>query len=112
MIAKAVVREPNELYKEPVIVPVALPDLDAVRKLAFALHAKRIEYKGEAFGWPVHYYPMQAEPPFESNATFTPATFIMGSWPVWSLSFDWEHGDDQEPLLFVWDKNIVEKSSN
>ena len=109
MLTKAIVREPDELYTASLTMTVVWADLTAVRKLAFELHAQKTQYAGEAFGWPAYYYPMQSEPPLESSLSFTPASFILGSWPVWSLSFDWENEDDQEPLLFVWDKNSIRR---
>src|SRR5712692_1641474 len=39
------------------LVPVLIPDLDAVRALAEQLHKQNEHWQGEAFGWDVEYHP-------------------------------------------------------
>lgn len=107
MIAKAIVRQPNKLYKNPLIVPVCLPAVEDVKRFANQIHAGRMEEAGEFAGWPYHYIPKTEVPPFGSVLTFTPATFMIGAFPIWSISIDWEAGDDQEPLVTVIDKGII-----
>jgi hypothetical protein len=109
MIAKAVVRKPNEIYDQPLVVPVCLPDLAEVRSLAERLHQKGEEYRGELGGWPVHYGPMHREALPGSSLPFTPATFMIGAFPVWAMSIDWENGQDADPLIWIWDDNIVKQ---
>ena len=57
--------------------PVVVPDLESVRELAEAVHAKKAPWQGEAFGWQAEYLPQRAERPLESRLSFTPAEFWM-----------------------------------
>ena len=107
MIKLAVIRKPDAVYDTPLIAPIYVPEIDAVAELAFALHSKGEAYQGRAFGWDVIYYPQRMEPPIASNSPFTPASFILGDSSVWSISFDWEHGNDAEPLITVCEGNLV-----
>jgi hypothetical protein len=116
MITKLRVGEPPETLNWPedieLAIPVALPEMDNIRRLAFALHAKGKTYEGEMWGWPVSYDPGSPEPPLASRLTFTPALFFIGVWPVWDVSFSWEYGNDAEPHIFIGDKNIVTKAAH
>jgi hypothetical protein len=109
MIAKAIVRQPNKLYKTPLIIPVCLPAIEEVERFAKQLHAQGIEKTGEFAGWPYHYIPQSALPPVESALTFTPAVFMLGAAPIWAVSIDWENGDDQELSVTVLDNGIVKE---
>lgn len=86
MIAKLIVGEPPEALNEAeeitLTVPVVLPEMTEIRKLAFALHAKGKPYEAELGGWPVSYDPGSPEPPIDSKLTFTPALFFIGVWPI------------------------------
>jgi hypothetical protein len=111
MIAKLRVGEPPETFNEPedieLAIPVALPEMDDIRRLAFALHAKGKVYEGEMWGWPVSYDPGSPERPIDSKLTFTPALFFIGVWPIWYVSFSWEYDNDAEPHVLIGDENIV-----
>jgi len=41
---------------------------------------------------------------------FTPADFCIGESDIWFFSLMWEHGKDVEPVEFLDDKNILEKT--
>jgi hypothetical protein len=90
------------------VVPVLIPDLDAVRAFAQQLHEKNEYWQGEAFGWEAEYNPSRPEPPPHSKMLFTPADFWIGDATVWGFSMMWEHGDDHPPVETVNDSNIVE----
>lgn len=92
------------------IVPVAIPDLDEVRKFAAKLHAKGKDWKGDAFGWQAEYNPERPEPPLDSKMAFTPADFCIGESGIWFFSLMWEHGKGAEPVEFLDDKNILRKT--
>ena len=110
MIAKLRVGEPPEEFNEAediaLAVPVVLPEMVDIRKLAFALHAKGQAYEAEMSGWPVSYDPGSPEPPIDSKLTFTPALFFIGVWPIWYISFTWEYGHDAEPNVVVGDEYL------
>ena len=89
------------------IVPIVIPDLDEVRKLAAKLHAKGKPWKGEAFGWPAEYNPERPKPPLDSKMTFTPADFCIGESGIWFFSLMWEHGEHAEPVEFLDDRSIL-----
>ena len=89
------------------IVPVLIPDLDEVRKLAATVHAVGEPWKGDGFGWPAEYNPERPEPPLDSKMTFTPADFCIGDSGIWFFSLLWEHGKDAEPAEFLDDSNIM-----
>ena len=91
------------------LVPIIVPDLNEVRALARKLHVQGKAWNGEAFGWEAEYHPERPEPPLDSNMTFTPADFCIGESGVWFFSLMWEHGQDQEPVEFLDDRNIVAK---
>lgn len=90
------------------IVPVVVPDLDQVRKLAAKLHAKSKAWKGEAFGWQAEYNPERPETPLDSKMTFTPADFCIGESGIWFFSLMWENGSNTVPVEFLDDTNILE----
>ncbi len=91
------------------IVPVVIPNLDEIKKLATDLHTKGVPWKGEAFGWSAEYNPEQSKPPLDSRMNFTPADFCIGESGIWFFSLMWEHGKDAEPVEFLDDKNVVEQ---
>jgi hypothetical protein len=91
------------------IVPLAIPNLDEVRKFAAKLHAKRKAWQGEAFGWQAEYNPQRAEPPLNSKMTFTPADFCIGESGIWFFSLMWERGRDAKPVEFLDDRRIVSR---
>lgn len=92
------------------IVPVVVPDLDEVRKFAAKLHDEGKAWKGEAFGWQAEYNPERPEPPLDSRMRFTPADFCIGESGIWFFSLMWEHGSDTEPVEFLDDRNILERT--
>lgn len=94
------------------IVPVAIPDLEEVKDFAYKLHAKGKVWKGEAFGWQAEYHPERPEAPLDSKMTFTPADFCIGESGIWFFSLMWEHGKNAEPVSFLDDKNILEKTAS
>lgn len=93
------------------IVPVSVPDIDEVKHFAQDLHQKGQAWNGEAFGWPAEYNPGKADPPIDSNMTFTPADFCIGESGIWFFSLMWENGKEFEPVDFLDDRNIVEEVS-
>jgi hypothetical protein len=107
MITKAIISAPTEIDGEPLIIPIALPDMDEVKDFALRLHKQGVEYKGEFAGWPVHYYPMRPKPLYGSSLSFTPAAFTIGRLVVWAMSLDWENGENADPLISVWDDKII-----
>ncbi|HZQ07117.1 MAG TPA: hypothetical protein VFD70_11095 [Anaerolineae bacterium] len=82
-------------------------NLNRARKFAIDLHRKQIEWRGEAFGWQAEYNPSRAAPPLDSKMTFTPADLVIGESGIWFFSMMWEHGDDEPPIEFLDDRNIV-----
>ncbi len=107
MIQKVIILHPNVSYDNPVIVPVYLPDFDDIRRLAEELHVRNQPYAGEYKGWPVCYQPADTEPPAEDWSVPLWSNFQIGVWPIWSVTFDWEDGDDQPPNIGIDNKNIV-----
>jgi hypothetical protein len=89
------------------IIPVIIPELDEVRKLAAKLHAEGKPWKGEAFDWQAEYNPERPEPPLDSKMTFTPADFSIGENGIWFFSLMWEDGKDAAPVEFLDNRNIV-----
>ncbi len=92
------------------IVPVAIPELDEVRKFAAELHAKGKPWHGKAFGWPTEYNPEKSQPPLESKMAFTPADFCIGESGAWFFSLMWEYGRDADPVEFLDDRNILKQT--
>ncbi len=88
------------------LVPVLIPELDAVRRFADELHRRSEPWTGDAFGWPAEYHSERPKPPLDSNLSFTPADFCIGENGVWFFSLMWEHGKDAEPEEFLDDRNI------
>lgn len=105
VIARARINTYNSDY--PSVVPVMIPDLPDVRKLAANLHVKGKAWAGEAFGWPAEYNPERPEPPLDSKMTFTPADFCIGESGIWFFSLMWERGADEEPVEFLDNRNII-----
>lgn len=89
------------------VVPVLIPDLDAVRTFAQQLHQRNEAWQGEVFGWEAEYSPSRPESPPHSNMPFTPAEFWLGDATIWGFSLMWEHGDDQPPVETVSDGNVI-----
>ncbi len=89
------------------LVPIVVPDLDEVREFAFELHQKNKTWLGEAFGWSAEYNAERAQPPLDSNMTFTPADFCIGESGIWFFSMMWEDGKDSAPVEFLDDRNVV-----
>lgn len=89
------------------VIPIVIPNLDEVRKFAAKLHAERIPWKGEVFGWQAEYNPELPEPPLDSKMAFTPADFCIGESGIWFFSLMWEYGNDAEPVEFLDDRNIL-----
>jgi hypothetical protein len=114
MIAKLKVSAPPEDFDDTediaLAVPVTIPELQEIRHLAFTLHRQRRAFDGEQWGWPVSYEPESPNPPIESRLTFTPATFFIGVWPLWYVSFTWEYGRNVEPNILVGNENIQHTS--
>src|SRR5689334_18250448 len=106
-IQKLIVKPADSVEKWPFIVPVALPDFDDIRRFAFELHKKGEPYEDEYQGWPIKYSPADTNPPEEDWMLTRWASCFIGVWPLWSISFDWENGDDQPPIITIWDKNLV-----
>lgn len=94
-------------YRSDLVVPISVPDLKEVKEFAARIHAIGKLWKGEAFGWPAEYNPSQSTPPLDSKMTFTPADFCIGESGIWFYSLMWEHGDDQEPVEFLDDRNLL-----
>jgi len=107
MIQKVMIRHPSDSYDKPVIIPVYMPEFDDIRRLAEELHALNQPYEGEYQGWPVSYQPADTEPPTEDWVVPLWSNFQIGVWPIWSVAFDWEDGDDQPPNIGIDNKNIV-----
>jgi|GEM_PF-346274 len=89
------------------IVPIIVPDLDAVRQFAVRLHVAGQPWHGEAFGWDAEYSPERPTPPLDSKMTFTPADFCIGESGIWFFSLMWEHGRDQPPVEFLDERNLL-----
>jgi hypothetical protein len=103
-----------------VSVPVAVPDLAEVRKLANQLHATGQEYHDVVWGWPVQYDPELSESAAEFQVPdgeggykteirpfWSPASFTIGESGIWLFSLLWEHGRDEAPIEYLDDRNIV-----
>ena len=89
------------------VVPVLIPELDEVRRLAGELHARGESWTGDAFGWPAEYHAERPEPPLDSKLSFTPADFCIGESGIWFFSLMWEHGKDAPPVEFLDDRHIL-----
>lgn len=101
-------------------VPVAVPDLAAVRTLAEQLHREGREYSGVAWGWPVQYDPELREDAAEFQVPdgqggyrtevrpfWSPASFTIGESGVWFYSLLWENGTDKVPVEFLDERNVL-----
>jgi hypothetical protein len=94
------------------IVPIVVPALDVVRALAHDLHARGVEWTGEAFGWSAEYHPEQPTPPLDSRLTFTPADFCIGESGIWFFSMMWANGSshkgrDAPPEEYLDDRHLI-----
>lgn len=109
-------------YSRSVAVPISIPDLSDVQKLAARLHAAGQSYHDYVWGWEVTYEPELNEAAAEVEVPdgkggyttqimplWTPASFGIGESGVWFFSLLWEHGVDQEPVEFLDDRNILQK---
>lgn len=94
------------------VVPMFIPDLDAVQEFAQALHNQNIDWQGAVFGWEAEYRALRREQPPHSNMTFTPAEFWIGDATLWGFSTMWEDGDDLPPVETLSDWNVVEELGN
>ncbi len=101
-------------------VPVAVPDLVAVRALAEQLHREGQAYSGTAWGWPVQYDLELREEAAEFQIPdkqggyrteirpfWSPASFTIGESGVWFYSLLWENGIDKEPVEYLDDRNML-----
>ena len=77
MIIEMIVRPANEVYEDPLIIPVSIPPYEKIYDLAFTLHQQGKPYTGRAFGWDIQYWPKGK----------LPACFIIGESSIWSMSF-------------------------
>lgn len=89
------------------VLPVVIPELEAVRAFANALHREGAAWAGDAFGWHAEYVPHQGIPPIQSRLEFTPAEFCIGESGVWFFSLLWEHGPDAAPAEFIDESGLV-----
>ena len=89
------------------VIPVVLPDLEAVRAFAEVLQAKKAAWQGLAFGWEAEYVPQSGERPIDSQLMFTPAEFCVGESGVWFFSMTWELGPDSPAIEYLDDSGIV-----
>jgi hypothetical protein len=94
------------------IVPVFLPDVEAVRAFAQQIHEQNEYWQGEAFGWEAEYHPSRQESPPHSKMSFTPAEFWIGDATIWGFSMMWEDGDDHPPVETVNDWNVIAEVNN
>ena len=100
-------RVESSVDKNSPVVPLLVPELDAVRKQALRLHAQGKAWNGELFGWSAEYNPERADRPIDSKMAFTPADFCIGESGIWFFSMMWERGKDAEPVEFLDDQAIV-----
>lgn len=91
------------------IVPVLIPSVAEVRLFAQALHEKKKDWRGIAFGWEAEYHASRRDKPPHSKMQFTPAEFWIGDATIWGFSMMWEDGDECPPSEAVSDWNIVKK---
>ncbi len=96
----------DEIGHVPVI-PISIPEMQDIKKLASTIHAQGKVYTGEGWGWTVNYMPEVQEPIKYSKMTFRPAVFTIGVHPIWFVSFTWERGKAQEPAILVENENLV-----
>lgn len=110
----------NEDNPDAAAVPVAVPDLTAVRALADQLHAQGRDFSDTAWGWPVNYDPELREDAAEFQVPdeqggyrteigpfWSPASFTIGESGIWFYSLLWENGSDTAPVEFLDDRNIL-----
>jgi len=79
--------------------PVMIPDINAIRVFAQALHAHGEVWSGMFEGWPASYTPEdQTNRPANSSMTFIPAEFFVGVSEIWHIAIAWEDGKDEPPV--------------
>lgn len=111
---------PHNGRSRSVSVPLSIPELADVRKLAADLHAQTQPHHGRAWGWEVTYEPEIHEaaahvdvPNGQDGFTtevmplWMPASFTIGESGVWFFSLMWENGVDEPPVEFLDDRNIA-----
>jgi hypothetical protein len=112
--------DPNKGQPRSVTVPISIPDLDDVWRLAARLHEGGKSYHDRAWGWEVTYEPELSEPEAAVEVPdgkggfvtqvmplWTPASFTIGENGVWFFSLMWENGADQPPVEFLDDQNVL-----
>ncbi|MFN8440019.1 MAG: hypothetical protein U0175_04575 [Caldilineaceae bacterium] len=98
-VIKLPYQSPYTEKKVDLIIPVAIPDLEELRAFAYALHEQGIAWHGDYGGWPAYYTPEDhTQKPPNSKQRFRPAEFWIGTDLVWSFTFSWEDGADEEPI--------------
>ncbi len=110
----------DQEHPEATAIPVAIPEISAVRALADRLHAEGREYSGTAWGWPVQYDPELNEEAaefqipdgqggyrIEIRPFWSPASFTIGESGVWFYSLLWENGRERTPVEFLDERNIL-----
>lgn len=91
------------------VLPIVIPEMNAVRDFALALHARGVDWEGNAFGWQAEYHPEKPESPVGSRLDFTPAEFCIGESGVWFFSLMWERGSDSPPVEFLDESGIIRR---
>ena len=80
-------------------IPVAIPELEQVRRFAYKLHLQGEPWRGDFEGWPAYYTPEdRSRKPPNSRQPFYPAEFWIGTDHIWTFTMAWEEGAEQEPL--------------
>lgn len=112
--------DPDKGHSRSVTVPISIPNLDDIRRLAARLHESGKPYHDRAWGWEVTYEPELSESEAEVEVPdgeggfvsqvmplWAPASFTIGESGVWFFSLMWENGADQPPVEFLDDQNIL-----
>jgi len=89
------------------VLPVVVPETEAIRELAHRLHKAGRAWQGEAFGWQAEYVSQREVPPLQSRMGFTPAEFCIGESGVWFFSLMWENGRTADPVEFLDDSGLI-----
>jgi len=85
--------------KVELTIPVAIPNLDEVRGLAYKLHGQGQPWRGDYQGWPAYYTPEdRSRKPARSKQSFYPAEFWIGTDHIWTFTLAWEEGAEAEPF--------------
>lgn len=98
MIRELPVRPASEVYEKPLIAPLSIPSDQEIEALALRLHSEGQPVEDRAFGWDIYYSP----------AGVLPACFIIGDSRIWSVSYDWENGDEQPPYVSSTTDDLVD----